>query len=85
MSFWEIEHIIANFALVCSILYTALPPWEAFWQYPRFQSAYRFVMIFLLRFGSINFRSQVYQKIAATENVGGTGTPANPKTEETAT
>lgn len=52
--------------LMSSTIYTLFPPWESFKDYPRFQKAYRFVMIFVVRFASINLRSVVYPKIQAT-------------------
>jgi hypothetical protein len=69
----------SSFVTICSVLYALLPPWEQFTMYPRFQSAYRFAMIFLVRFGSLNLRSTFNPAIAATSNAGGTDTPKNLK------
>ena len=71
----EIFDIAAYTVAGASVLYTVLPPWEQFNQWPRFQSYYQFALLFLKAI-AINGRtamSQVYgNNIAATSNQGGT-------------
>jgi hypothetical protein len=55
-----------------SILYSFLPPWDAFADYPRFQKAYKFFMIFAVKIASANLRDKIYPQIQATSNQQGT-------------
>ena len=63
---------ICYFVTFFSVLYAVLPPWEQFNDYPTFQRWYRFMMIFVVKFGSLNVRSIVNPTIQATANQGGT-------------
>lgn len=72
-----------------SLLYTILPPWEQFGNWPKFQSGYQFFLIFLkaLAINGRSAMSKVYgNDISATANQSGTdskilGTPPDaPKT-----
>jgi hypothetical protein len=75
MTAHEVFDIVSYTVAGASVLYTVLPPWEQFSQWPRFQSAYQFLLIFL-KAVAINGRtamSNVYgQPINATSNAGGT-------------
>ena len=55
-----------------SVLYGVLPPWEKFDDYPGFQRWYKFTMIFVVKFGSLNVRSLLSPQIQATSNKAGT-------------
>lgn len=68
----RIYDIVAGTVTGCAFLYGALPPWEQFNDYPKFQNAYRFVMIFVFKIGSLNVRSLLSPQIQATSNKGGT-------------
>jgi hypothetical protein len=75
MNVHQIFDIAAYTVAGASVLYTVLPPWEQFGQWPKFQSAYQFILIFL-KAVAINGRtamSNVYgNPINATRNAGGT-------------
>jgi len=60
------------FVTFFSLLYGILPSWESFSEYPGFQRWYKFAMIFIIKFGSLNFRSLIHQQIEATSNRAGT-------------
>lgn len=57
--------------IVCTGLYNFLPPWDQFADWPRFQSFYKFLMLFI-KGGSGNFRSTLHKDIQATSNAIGT-------------
>jgi hypothetical protein len=74
MQVHELFDIITRTVTVCSLIYSLFPPVEAFADYPRFQKGYKFVLIFVLKFASFNFRNVVIPDIKSTANQGGTKT-----------
>lgn len=60
---WDIG---AGVVVGSSLLNSFLPPYEDFADYPRFQKAYKFATIFIVRFASVNLKSVVYPRIQAT-------------------
>lgn len=66
--------VVSAICFIASLLYSFLPTWESFNDYPRFQGYYKFAMIFIVKFASFNFRSQTKPEIQATSNQGGTVT-----------
>ena len=81
--------IIARVVLICSLLTSALPPWESFAAYPGFQKWYKFLLIFVYRFGALNIKSMLYpglKPIAQTillETPTAIGGPLPPGTKDT--
>ena len=72
---WHKIYDIGSGVVICaSLIYAAFPSWESFNDYPRFQSAYKFVMIFVVKLASLNVRSMLRPDIQATANAGGTAT-----------
>ena len=67
-----IYDVVTGIVTGFSILYGVLPPWEQFADYPRFQKWYKFSMIFIVKFGSLNVRSILSPQIQATSNKAGT-------------
>lgn len=67
----ELKDIAFDVVVGCSIVHTALPPWDAdaIKQFPTFQKYYR-LLIYLVGYIAINFRSTVYSSIS-TQKVGG--------------
>jgi hypothetical protein len=63
-----------------SLLYTLIPPWEQFGDYPTFQKTYKFFILFL-KAASLNARSAVYQSISTQSGTSpspaATGTAAD--------
>jgi len=70
--FHEIYDIATGMVTGFSMLYSVLPPWDSFNEYPAFQRWYKFAMIFIVKFGSLNIRSLVRPQIQATSNKAGT-------------
>ena len=70
----EVYDYVGAVVMGSSLLYSFLPNWDQFNDYPKFQSAYKFLMIFIVKFASFNFRSQLKPEIQATANVAGTPT-----------
>ena len=74
MHWHKIYDIGSAIVLSSSVLYAALPSWESFEDWPRFQERYKFVMIFVVKLASLNVRSMLRPDIQATANAGGTAT-----------
>lgn len=72
MTFTQAKDIFCEVVTCGSLLYTFLPPWESFNDYPSFQRGYKFFMLCIVKFSSVNARSSVYPSIKATSNAGGT-------------
>ena len=58
--------LAGGIVLTSSFIYSLSPPVESFDKYPRFQYAYAFVMIWIVKLASANVRSLVYPKLQAT-------------------
>jgi len=72
MTLHEVGDYVTYTVTGFSALYAMLPPWEQFNDYPTFQKGYKFCMIFIVKFGSLNVRSFVNPQIQATSNKAGT-------------
>lgn len=48
---------------VSSLLYSIVPPWESFGDYPTFQKWYKFFILFL-KAASLNARNAVYPSVS---------------------
>ena len=73
MHFHHVYDIVSGIVVGASVLYTILPPVENFVQWPKFQSGYGFVLIFLKAF-AVNGRTAVSKlygtDITATQQAG---------------
>lgn len=54
---------VTGVVVLASVTKAALPTWDRFADYPRFQSAYKFVMIFLLSIASLDVRALIRPSI----------------------
>ena len=72
MTFHAVRDVITDVVTIGSLLYSILPDWESFSDYPAFQKCYKFFMLFVVKTSSVNFRSMVHPKIQATSNEAGT-------------
>jgi hypothetical protein len=73
MHFHQIYDIVCGIVVGASVLYMVLPPVESFAQWPKFQSAYSFALIFLKAL-AVNGRTAVSKlygtDITATQQAG---------------
>ena len=53
----QLFDIVAGIVLACSLIGSVLPPYEVFSFSPRFQTAYRILVIFISTIGALNFRN----------------------------
>ncbi len=68
---WLVDFVLAS-VVVSSILYSILPPFEKFNEYPRFQSGYKFFLIFLQAI-AINGRGSLMKYYSSYKNGGQSG------------
>ena len=70
MNWHHVFDIVGTIVIASSLVSAALPPYETFDFAPRFQLAYRIVLVLLDRVGSLNLRSlmlKLYAKKAEVE------------------
>jgi len=69
MDFHTVKDLASDVMIISSALHTFLPPYdaEAFIPFPKFQKYYKLI-IYLLGYTGVNFRSTVYKSIAVTNN-----------------
>lgn len=65
VSFHEVKDVVSDVLITCSALHTFLPPYdaEAFAPFPTFKKYYR-VVIYVVGYVGINFRSTIYKSIS---------------------
>lgn len=87
MSLHEAKDIAFDLVIGCSIAHTFFPPWDAepFKPFPRFQKYYR-LLIYVIGYVGINFRSTVYKSISIEnpngKNAGGQAALPSDATQE---
>jgi hypothetical protein len=75
MHIHELYDIASGVVVGSSALYSFLPSYEIFADFPRTQKVYKVFTLVILKFGSVNFRSMMNPAIRSVENASGTVTP----------
>jgi hypothetical protein len=60
---------IAGFVLFCNIINLFLPPWERFTEWPKFQSIYKLLCVFIGYWCSVHFKSKLWPEISVQNQI----------------
>lgn len=71
----RIYDAVAGMVLICSLLYSVLPPYDGYGDFPRFQKFYK-AFIFTIGHMGANARSSLYPSIPASNKL-----PSETKTD----
>ena len=58
--------IATNAVTICSVLHTALPPWDFLSDFPRVQKIYK-LFVYLVGYVAVNWRSTLWQSISTKD------------------
>lgn len=65
-------NIYAQVCTICSLLHSALPPWDFLADFPRTQKVYK-VIIYIIGYIALNARSTLYKSISVSNGTNGGG------------